>query len=184
MNSAHITNCCTRTHTATLVFVCRSAPAYTKTLSAVCAGEQGVRQKIMKRDYSVEEMKNRAIKRVAEVIYGQWEEGRGVHSRIFEVLVPDGFVINGKSIKGGTYREHIVPCSLIRNHANKMYNDQATITEVANMIDKHLRIVMISHEEAKYIDNDLGLKEVMPNGWEFGEGDPLARLYVGGVVLA
>lgn len=42
MNSAHLTICCTRTHTATLVFVFRCAQFYTKTLSAVCAGEQGV----------------------------------------------------------------------------------------------------------------------------------------------
>lgn len=43
-NSSGITNRCTPTHTATLVFVYRCAPLYTKTLSAVCAGERGVMQ--------------------------------------------------------------------------------------------------------------------------------------------
>src|SRR5690554_2128716 len=44
-NSSGITNRCTPTHTATLVFVYRCAPLYTKTLSAVCAGERGVSEK-------------------------------------------------------------------------------------------------------------------------------------------
>jgi hypothetical protein len=40
-----LTNRCTRTHTATLVFVSVAAPHFhTKTLSAVCAGEQSVSQ--------------------------------------------------------------------------------------------------------------------------------------------
>jgi hypothetical protein len=133
--------------------------------------------------FSTEEMKKRAIRRAAEVIHGQWEEGRGVHSRIFEVLVPDEFVIHGQSAKNGTYREHAVPCSLIRNYANEMYDNGSSVIEVADMIEKHLHIVMITHEEAKYIDNALGLKEVMPDGWTFGD-DPLARLHAGGVVLA
>lgn len=137
----------------------------------------------MVKEFTKAEMKQRAIKRVAEVIYGQWEEGRGVHSRIFEVLVPDDFVINGISKKGSDYREHIVPCVLIRNQANKMFHQGATIEDVESMINDHLRIVKISSKEAKYIDNALGLKEKMPEGWEFGYGDPLARLYAGNVEL-
>ena len=34
-----------------------------------------------------------------------------------------------------------------------------------------------------YIGNVLGLKVVMPDDWKFGEGDPLARLHAGGIVL-
>jgi hypothetical protein len=138
----------------------------------------------MIKNFTKEEMKQRAIRRVAEVIHGQWEEGRGVHSRIFEVLVPDEFVIDGISKKGGNYREHVVPCALIRNHANKMFHLGSSVDEVEAMINSNLRIVKISIEEAKYIDNILGLKEVMPEGWEFGEGDPLARLQIGGVEIA
>lgn len=117
------------------------------------------------------------------MIHGQWEEGWGVHSRIFEVIVPDAFVTKGQSSKGGGYREHAVPCSLIRNHANTMFDQGASIDEVADMISKHLRIVIITPEEAKHIDHELGLKEVMPEGWEFGVGDPLARLHAGGVTV-
>ncbi|WP_041509302.1 hypothetical protein [Shewanella sp. cp20] len=138
----------------------------------------------MLKEFTKEEMKQRAIKRVAQVIYGQWEEGRGVHSRIFEVLVPDDFVLDGVSKKGNDYREHIVPCVLIRNHANKMFDQGFTIEDVESMINDHLRIVKISTAEAKYIDNTLGLKERMPEGWEFGYGDPLARLHAGNVEIA
>jgi len=137
----------------------------------------------MKKDYSVEEKKQRAIKRLAEIFYDHWEENRVGSSRIFEHIVPVAWLISGQSTSGGTYREHIVPCSLIRNQAIEMYDNQASTIEVANMIEKHLRIVLISHEEAGHIDKDLGLKEIMPDGWKFGEGDPLARLHAGGVVL-
>lgn len=41
-----ITNRRTPTHTASLVFVCRYAPFYTKTSEAVCAGGRGVRHPI------------------------------------------------------------------------------------------------------------------------------------------
>lgn len=137
----------------------------------------------MVRRFSKQEMKQRAIRRVAEVIYGQWEEGRGVHSRIFEVLVPDDFVTDGISKKGGDYREHAVPCALIRDHANAMFQTGSSIDQVETMINDHLRIVRISREEAEYIDHFLGLKVTMPEGWEFGHGDPLARLYAGGVEI-
>ncbi|WP_340124510.1 hypothetical protein [Methylobacter svalbardensis] len=51
------------------------------------------------------------------------------------------------------------------------------------MIKKHRRIVMITHEEAKYIDDALTLKVVMLVGWTFGN-DSTARLHAGGVVLS
>jgi hypothetical protein len=137
----------------------------------------------MKRTFTKKEMKDRAIFRVAEIIQGQWEEGGGVHSRIFEVLVPDEFVVNGQSRNGGGYREHVVPCSLIRNHANVMFENDATIEEVASMINRHLRIVIITTEEAKHLDQTLGLKEIMPKGWQFGSSDPLARLHAAGIEL-
>jgi len=47
------------------------------------------------------------------------------------------------------------------------------------MTEKHLRIFMITNEEIKYIDNALGLKEVMPDGSMF-VNDPLARLHAVG----
>lgn len=65
-----------------------------------------------------------------------------------------------------------------------MYKNGASISQVAEMIDKYLRIALITTEEAARLDSDLGLKTSMPNGWVFGEGDPLARLVAAGIKLA
>jgi hypothetical protein len=134
--------------------------------------------------FSPQEMRLRAIWRLAEVMYDHWEEGRDGHSRTFEVLVPDEFVIDGKSTKGIGYREHIVPCAVIRAGCKEMYESGASIEEVAAAIDKHLRIVLITKDEARYLDHQLGLKASMPPGWVFGRDDPMARLHAAGIELA
>ena len=133
--------------------------------------------------FTEKQIKQRAIKRVAEVIYGQWEEESGTHSRIFEVLVSDYLVADGESVKGNNYREHAVPCVLIRDQARDMYENGFSVKEVCRMIEKHLRIVYISKEEAKYLDTIMGLKEKMPEDWEFGKSDPLARITEAGIEL-
>lgn len=138
----------------------------------------------MSKKYTKEDIKRRAIRRVATVILEQYEEGSGTHSRIFEVLVSDYLVIDGESIDGNNYREHVVPCCLIRDEARRMYQSGASIDDVVQMIHDNLRIVLISKKEANYIDKTLGLKDTMPDGWEFGTGDPLARLWAGDVKLA
>lgn len=134
--------------------------------------------------FTIPEMRVRALHRIADVVFGQFEEGRATHSRIFEVLVPDEFVVNGQSIKGGGYREHVVPCALIRDECTKMFERGATKDEVVQMLDKHLRIAIITPEEAHYMDHTLGLKATMPKGWIFGEDDPLERLKVANIVLS
>lgn len=136
-------------------------------------------------EYTKEQKKLRAIRRAVEVIYGHFEEGAvGIHSRIFEVLIADDQVEDGQSVRGGNYREHAVPCSLIRDECLKMYKNEKTVDEVAEMIFRHLRIVRITPEEAKYLDQGLGLKNRMPNGWRFGIDDPLARLHLAGIKLS
>jgi hypothetical protein len=136
-------------------------------------------------EYSNDQKKARAIRRIAEVIHGHYEEGAtGIHSRIFEVLIYDEYVENGQSINGGNYREHVVPCALIRNECLTMYINGKTIADVVNMIDRHLRIVRITPEEARHMDHGLGLKDKMPDGWRFGIDDPLARLHKAGIKLA
>ena len=64
-----------------------------------------------------------------------------------------------------------------------MFEAGSSVDEVANMISQHLRIAIVTPEEAKHMDQTLGLKEVMPKGWEFGVGDPLARLHAAGIDL-
>ena len=134
--------------------------------------------------FTIREKRLRAIKRIAEVLFDHWEEERDGHTRTFEILVPDEFVIDGQSVKGGNYREHVVPCATIRAGCKEMYANGASIADVTKMIDKYLRIVLITPEEAKHLDQALGLKTVMPSGWVFGDGDPLERLKVAGIVLS
>ena len=135
------------------------------------------------KQYSKEELKYRQCKRVAVVLHGHWEEGTGAHSRLFETLVADCYVMDGESIKGNDRREHVVPCALIRDECFKMYDQGYSIEAVTREILRHLRIVKISSEEANHIDKKLGLKTTMPDDWVFGQGDPLDRLHKGGVVL-
>ena len=89
----------------------------------------------------------------------------------------DNLITVGYSVKGreqelagkNAYREHIVPCTLIEREAIRMYNDGATIEQVADMIKTNLFILKISDEEANTLDNILGLRTVMPEGWVFGQ---------------
>jgi hypothetical protein len=133
--------------------------------------------------FTAREMRSRAIRRLAEVMHDHWDEGRDGHSRIFEVLVPDEMVIDGISAQGGHYREHIVPCVVIREGCKQMYSKGATVDEVARAIDKHLRIVLISTDEAHRLDHELGLKTLMPSGWVFGKDEPMARINAAGITL-
>jgi hypothetical protein len=134
--------------------------------------------------YSNAEMRLRGIRRLAESMYDNWEEGRSGHSRMFEVLVPDAFALRGTSKSGGTYREHVVPCAAVRDGCMEMFKAGRTVDDVVAMIDKYLHIVLISKDEAHHLDNVLKLKTTMPDGWVFGEGDPLARLTLAKIELA
>jgi hypothetical protein len=97
----------------------------------------------------------------------------------------DHLITIGESVnrtKENTYREHIVPCIMIYNQAITMTMDKCPITEVAQMIKNNLAIVLITNEEAFYLDNDLDLQTTMPEGWKFGD-DVFARLKAGNVTL-
>lgn len=140
--------------------------------------------------FTIPQMRARAVRRLAEILYDHWEEGRVGHTRMFEVIVPDEWITHGRSVKGGHYREHVVPCAVIRDGCMDIYEKRKgerrtseMVDEAASLIEKYLRIALITTEEAKYLDNELELKSTMPDGWVFGEGDPLARLEVAGIEL-
>lgn len=89
----------------------------------------------------------------------------------------DSLITVGYSVKGreqelagkNAYREHIVPCTLIEREAIKMFSEGLTVEQVADMIKANLFILKISDEEANTLDNILGLRTVMPEGWVFGQ---------------
>lgn len=136
-------------------------------------------------EFTPEEKKERRMRRLAQIIFDHWEEGSGMDTRFFEnPLIHDSMVSKGQSVKGGSYREHVVPRALIRDECLKMFNNGATIDEVKEKLMTYLWIVKITEEEANHLDHIVKHKMTMPDGWVFGEGDPLARLKNAGIELA
>jgi hypothetical protein len=96
------------------------------------------------------------------------------------VLIRDDYVLYGTSGRGGTYREHAVPLSVIRDHCLRILDEGGSDDEVAEFIAGHLRIVLITREEAEHLDWILGLRTRMPPGWAVGD-DVMARFVVAGI---
>lgn len=84
-----------------------------------------------------------------------------------------------------TYREHVVPVSIIKREAEKLALMGAPEQVIADFIEHHLYVVIITRQEADLLDkpidqSGLSLKTSMPEGWVFGD-DPLARLRQAGI---
>jgi len=101
----------------------------------------------------------------------------------FEPMIPDSFVIVGQSSSGGNYKEHIVPRVVICAQCHALFENGASINEVASFIRKYLKIVLISKEERDRLDKkeNLNLKQRMPDGWSFDCGSEFARLHAAGI---
>lgn len=72
-----------------------------------------------------------------------------------------------------TWREHIVPCTLILEETVKMVQAGCTIPQLAQMLKENLAIVVITADEAKRLD--AVYQTTMPVGWQFGD-NVFARL--------
>ena len=57
-----------------------------------------------------------------------------------------------------------------------MFNKGYLVEDVAEMIDKNLKIVHITKEEQKRLDVEKNWKTIMPEGWTFEQDQPYARL--------
>lgn len=66
-----------------------------------------------------------------------------------------------------TWREHVVPCTMILQEAVQMVQNGCTVPELAQMLKENLAIVTITAEEAKKLD--AVYQTTMPAGWEFGD---------------
>jgi hypothetical protein len=115
-----------------------------------------------------------------------WAVPRGYGG--FDAL--DKFCVVGYSVKGreqerngkNAYREHMVPCDMMNRQGIKMFNEGATVEEIAAMFQTNNKILLISDDEQDLIDNKMGLKCEMPNGWNFGD-DVFARIKAANIVL-
>jgi hypothetical protein len=112
-----------------------------------------------------------------------WSRGK-----VFDDI--DRMVTLGYSIKGreqelngkNAYREHPVPIDWCINLAFEMFKNGATVEEVAQMFKRNIKVVLISDEEQDILDNKLGLRTTMPEGFKDGD-DPLTRLNFAGIEI-
>lgn len=134
--------------------------------------------------YSIAEIKQRRMLRLAQLIHDHWIEGSGMDTRHFELpLIHDSLVEYGRSTKGGNYREHAIPRVVLRDACLQMFDANATVEAVSLALMANLWIVRITIEEAQYLDKKLGLKTRMPDHWKFGSGDPFARFHKAGISI-
>lgn len=133
-------------------------------------------------EFTLEQKKERRMLRLAQLIFDHWEEGSGMDTRLFmEPMIHNTMVEAGRSVKGDSYCEHIVPRALIRDECLKMYDNKATVEEVKDQLMANLWIAFISPDEAEVLNKHH--KTTMPEGWVFGKGDPLERLKVADIKL-
>ena len=122
------------------------------------------------------------------MLYSFWEEQKdntsrtvAVHSRIFEALIFNEYIILNKKTPNRKYPEHVVPCAYIRNLAFKMYWDEKTVDDVTIMIDRLYHIAYITSDEAVQIDKNH--KSTMPDNWNPDSDSILRRLNDEGIKL-
>ena len=58
---------------------------------------------------------------------------------------------------------------MIVDEAIRMYDEDQSIEQVADMMQHNLKIVHITKEEQKVVDYELQLQRKMPQGWKFGD---------------
>lgn len=102
----------------------------------------------------------------------------------------DDLIVIGASPMGRVerYREHVVPVSLIKEEAIKLAEKGASEKVIADFIQHHLYVVLISKSEASILNSTideggLSLKTSMPEGWVVG-CDPLERLKEAGIQIS
>lgn len=133
--------------------------------------------------FTPDQIKQRRIRRLAEVIFDHWEEQSGMDTRYFDhPYIHDVYVLDGQSTDGGEYREHVVPRLYLRDRCLEMYENNATINEVAIVLYANLRIVKITPEQAAALNKKY--KNTMPDGWTIGKNDPMERLHAVGICIA
>ncbi len=96
----------------------------------------------------------------------------------------DKKIIIGKSEKWtntDSWREHIVPCKLIHEKLIELAKTNQ-IDAMVDILEKYLKIVLISLEERMHIDFKLKFKTKMPPGWDWGD-NALARLDAGKIKI-
>jgi hypothetical protein len=96
----------------------------------------------------------------------------------------DGLITIGKSAAvladpaAPTWREHLIPCVMLKDRAVEMFQGGCTVPQVAQILKENLAILIITQDEAKLVDSKY--QTVMPEGWQWGDS-VFARLDAMGV---
>ena len=138
--------------------------------------------------HTEKQLRQRAFSRVAEFMYDRWQEIKAedgnFDTRLLDPpLILDCYVSVGEAKEG--CREHVIPRKVICEACKEMFKKGKSIDAVAKFIEKHLKIVRISKQEQQKLDkkSGLNLKQRMPEGWSFRNGDIYARLRAAGIKL-
>lgn len=129
------------------------------------------------------QLRKRACYRCAYVLKGEWEDKQRAHSRVFDTLVPIRYTFVGTSLKGGSYKERIVPCAYLRDLASFQFEKGRSLDDVANMLDRLLKVAIITKDEQKALDQDLRLRNRMPENWDPDTDSPFARFQAAGIEI-
>jgi hypothetical protein len=129
---------------------------------------------------------NTYVQIAKRIQFAVYNHDSGVLSRDLMDKLDDTIVI-AQSLKHRdtdckSWREHIVPCDFLYREGIEMYREGKPLYEIAAMLQHNLKIVMITDEEAKKLDGELGLKTDMPEGWVIGDSI-FARLNFAGIEI-
>lgn len=160
--------------------------ALEETLDAIVARSRGSATRVFSREVADTAIWSKIARSYRFAVDEQHQYMLDDHRNILCADAVDHLITVGSSrarTPENSYREHVVPCVMIHNRAVEMTVSGAGTVEVAAMLAANMMIVQISNEEARLLDETLGLRTSMPNGWEWGQ-DPLARLRAAGIDLS
>ena len=81
----------------------------------------------------------------------------------------DEIIMENNPLPKNNWREHVVPCKVLIQEAKRIFLNGGTVEDIADMLDKNLVIVNIHESDARRLDGEMGLRDSMPEGWEFGD---------------
>ncbi len=130
--------------------------------------------------FSNAELKRRKCKVMASLLFDVYEEGLGLHTRVSEMIIWDAWVNIGTSLKGGSYREHVVPLAYLTKKSKEMFEANLTLKHVEDLWFDLYLVATITKDEAIALDKMYKIS--MPQGWKVGD-DPRERLWKAGIIL-
>lgn len=118
--------------------------------------------------------------RISRIWRKMFEEGMTAGMDRFYFDKIDHLVALNDPLPNNSYREHLVPLTLIANEGLRMLKSGASDSEIAVMLQQNVFVYHITKQQAKHLDITLGLRTTMPEGWKFGDS-VFARLEKAGI---